>query len=312
MKRRILFLFALLPFYSAVGQTCCTGGVPYLGTFKIPAINSNEIQTNLSYSYNNNSDLVLHDEVIKDNGSRRMVHTALLQLDYGLSDRFSVSVVLPYLWQKERIEINSVSNEITNNGLGDISFWMCFKQPFNVHSLSLNAALKAPTGVTNREDPETGIDFPFSFQNGSGSWDFIFTAYDELSIGQGSKVFWVNMASAKINTAGRRFDAHPGYRFGHVLQFYTSLSIRWVMGTFLSDAYSGLAYQLRFQDRFEGGFQNENTGGDWVNLVVGYNHQFSQRMHAGASGSIPVFRKVNGLQLTTDKQINVTVGYKLK
>lgn len=305
----ILFSTFFLLTLDGFSQTCCTGGVPYLGSFKIPGITNKEFSLNLSYSYNSNSDLILQDELIEDSGNSRKVSTALLQVDYGLSDKVSVSVLLPYMWQKEQIVLPTQEFQYTNNGLGDISLWSTYKHSFSNHSLAFSGAIKVPSGETDAVDPETGINLPFSFQSGSGSWDFIFNVYDEISLERKGRFYWVNMISAKLNTAGNKFDAHPGYRFGHIFQLYTSFSTRWVMGSFLADAYVGFAYQKRYQDEFDGGFKNENTGGDWINFVLGYNHQFSPKMHAGLSGSVPIFRKVNGLQLTTDKQVNVTFGY---
>ncbi len=46
----------------SLGQTCCTGGVQYLGAYKVPTLNSKEFSFNLSFSNNKNSDLVLTDE----------------------------------------------------------------------------------------------------------------------------------------------------------------------------------------------------------------------------------------------------------
>jgi hypothetical protein len=294
-----------------LGQTCCTGGVQYLGAYKVPTLNSKEFSFNLSFSNNKNSDLVLSDEIISENTNKRIANTMLLQVDYGFNDKFSLSVVIPYLWQTEEVNFQSVVYQIKNNGLGDFSVWSSYKQKFKLHTVIASAAIKAPSGKTDAVDPENGIYYPISFQQGTGSWDFMVNLYDESPLDRRHVFNWINMISAKVNTPGNKFEAHPEYRFGHTFQVSSSMNIRWVMGKFLSDAFAGVSYQYRLKDQFNGGFENENTGGHWVNVNLGYNHQFTPQWHAGIGGTMPIYRSVNGLQLTTDRQVNLTIGYTL-
>ena len=310
MKLFFWFCFLeLITIPTVFSQTCCTGGVPFLGAFKNTKLSQQQFQFDLSYSYNDNSDLFQNDVEISGHKNYRLVHTLLMQTSYGISDRFTVSAIIPYLWQTEEVNTISQSESIRNQGIGDISVWASFWQAGNKNTYILSAGLKSPTGATNASNPDNGFIYPFSFQNGSGSWDFMFNFYDELSLEAKRILFWINAASVKINTKGNGFDAHPEYRFGHSFQYSSSLSLRWVYGAFLADGYIGMSYQYAIKDQFKGGFENENTGGNWLNLNLGYNHQFSPKLHAGISGVIPVFRDLNGLQLTTNKQLFITIGY---
>lgn len=310
MKRGIVAFFLCGMFTTRVyAQTCCTGGVPYLGAFKIPEVGIGQVGVSVSYVFNNNSDLVSQDNVISDNFSKRIVHTALAQIDYALPKHWSFSLAVPYLVQKEEVRRINQLYQISNPGMGDISIWSTYKLKFHKQFVALSFAIKVPTGKTDEQDPQNGINYPFSFQNGSGSWDMITNIYYELPLDKSRKLFLIQQLSAKYNSKGNNFGAHPGYRFGHTLQNFTALSYRWVMGEYLSGTFAGLAYQHKWQDIFDGGFVNENTGGDWINLNAGYQWQINPKFNTSISGGIPLFRKVQGLQLSTTFQFNLSVGF---
>ncbi|MCK5105061.1 MAG: hypothetical protein KAR17_19695, partial [Cyclobacteriaceae bacterium] len=128
MKIGILFLVLLVLTLESTAQTCCTGGVPYLGAFKIPVVSSGQFSLNFSYGLNKNADLLLQDEEISDNSSQRIVQTILLQSDYGLNENISFSIVIPYLFQKEQINFLSNNHQLLNNGFGDLSLWSNYKR----------------------------------------------------------------------------------------------------------------------------------------------------------------------------------------
>lgn len=304
----LLFAFAFISTVS-FSQTCCTGGVPYLGAFRVPSLLHKQIGLNISYSYNQNADLYTARKRIANNSIKRIVSTMLLQSDYGISDKLSISVVLPYIIQSEQLDLSTRIQEITNHGFGDMSLWGTYKSEFGMSILALSMALKIPNGYTDADDPENGIVYPLSFQTGSGSWDFILNIYNDLPIGNEERFHWINQLAIKLNTKGKKFDAHSEYRFGHVVQYFSSGNYQWIVGKSLLDTFFGINFQKRFKDAFQGGYENENTGGEWIFLSCGFNYQYNPRLGVGISGLLPVFRNVNGLQLTTSKQMNLTIGY---
>jgi len=306
---RIFIIMACMLSLECQGQTCCTGGVPYLGIFKIPTISQKQFGFNFSYSLNKNSNLILHDQMVSESMIVRYVNTILLQSDYAFSDLISVSIVLPYIKQNEIVELAANPHQISNCGLGDISIWSTIRSSLGRSSYAISFALKAPNGKTDASDPESGIDYPLSFQTGSGSWDFIFNLYNELPLNAKERFVWINQLSTKINTKGNKFEAHPDYKFGHVLQLYSSLAYNLVIGQYLANAYVGVSYQFRRMDEYHNGYPNDNTGGNWIFTTLGYNHQFSPKLGIGLSGTIPIFAQLNGLQLSTSAQVNVTIGY---
>ena len=310
MKRSFIIICCVISL-ECHAQTCCTGGIPYLGVFKIPTLSNKQFGFNFSYSFNKNSNLILLDKRISENTLTRYVNTLLIQSDFAFSDFISVSLVLPYIKQKEVITLTANSAQIDNNGLGDISIWSTFKPTIGNNTYAISFAIKIPNGATNASDPETGIDYPLSFQTGSGSWDFIINLYNELPIDSKKRFLWINQISSKVNTKGKKFDTHPGYKFGSTIQLFSSFAYNLVIGQHLANTFAGIAYQYRVMDEYKYGYNNENTGGKWIFATLGYNHQFSQNLDFGFSGSFPLYSKVNGLQLSTSAQVNFTIGFKI-
>ncbi len=293
----------------AFGQTCCTGGTPLLGSFITPSIGDNDTKVSLTYAHNNNHDLVSGTDEIEDSFLERNVNSLLMQVDYGLSDRVSFSMVLPYLFQNETIEQSNSSQTFTNNGISDVSIWLNYNKRFLSHELSVAGGIKVPTGSTN--STSNNVPLPLSLQTGSGSWDGGFNLQSIWYPFASRKVSFQNQLGLKINTQGKRFEAHPNYRFGNLMQILSSVGYNYTLGTMIANSLIGGVYQLRAQDQFNGGFENENTGGDWLNLFVGQSFSLSEGFTISLNGQMPVYRKLDGLQLTTTYQGSIVVSYKI-
>ena len=311
MKSIILLYTTLLLFesVSCYAQTCCTGGVPHLGAMRIPHLSKKDIGINFTYILNNNSDIFLSNKSVDDLSIARKVNTLVLQSDYGLSDNLSISLLLPYIFQVERIELDNSNNIYRNFGLGDLSIWANYRYKWDKSSFSVSFGIKLPSGSTNQFDSETNIPLPFSFQNGSGSIDFGFIGFWRFYLDEGKKYNWTNQISVRMNTSGDRFEVHPNYLFGHSARYATALTGSFVLVNRLLDVSSGFNYEYKTKDQFDGGYENINTGGHWINYYLGGNVGISPKLQLSINGNIPVYRKLNGLQLTTSWVIAFGVGY---
>lgn len=292
------------------GQTCCTGGVPMLGGFVTPETSQNEWGIHLTYSYNYNNDLISNNEVIEDSFISRTVSTTLFQVDYALTNKWSISLVLPYIWQTESVRSALQTINYPNRGMGDLAIWGQRRWQKEMIRISVAMGIKAPTGSTNQRDSSTDVLLPFSMQNGSGSWDFGFNLQSSWYLDKSRKFSLEQRLSGKVNTKGKTFEAHSNYRFGHQMQLLTGLSYHFLLHTLITDLYAGVVYQLRTKDAFNGNFANENTGGHWVNVMLGSNIYISPKLHIGLSGMLPVYRKIHGLQLNTTWQFSTSLNYK--
>lgn len=280
-----------------------------IGALQIPTVDQGTAGVHISYLYNLNSSLRINQEQIDEHGFSRSVNSVLLQADYGLNEFFSFSLVLPFLIQNERLSFNGQDQSINNAGLGDISVWSTYRGNTGKLLYSFSGSIKLPSGSTGEADQETGLSYPLSFQNGSGSVDFGMIGYTRWNFDPNNIFYWANQLSLKINTKGKGFEAHPNYRYGNIMHFNTSLNSSLVVGGSLMDIGMGMNYQYQNKDRFDGGFENENTGGHWVNYFLGMQVGFSPRFVISANAHIPVLQKVNGFQLTTSWIASLGVSY---
>jgi len=295
---------------SSFAQTCCTGGVPHLAGLRIPQTNKGQFGASFSYIFNNNSDLIVNNSEVASSNIFRKVNSVLLQGDYGASDNFSFTVILPFVFQREEINFDDEVNTYTNSGIGDVSIWGNYKnEPTGRFFLSASLGIKLPTGSTNQKDENTGISLPFSFQTGSGSVDFGSVVF--LKYGLDAKKFYHLLAqlSIKINTRGNRFEAHPNYLFGNVYQGTLLIDRTVISGIGILNLSVGGNYQVREKDVFDGGFENQNSGGSWINAVAVGTIAFSPKFNLSVNGFIPIYRDLNGLQLTTSWMATIGLGY---
>ena len=310
MRGLSLLLFVFLVASMGYSQTCCTGGVPHLTGLRLPMTASGEVGLNMTYVYNKNADLIVNNEEVESSNIFRNVNTLLLQGDYGLSDRFALSVLIPYIFQKENISLDQETQSYVNNGIGDVSVWGTYqvdlsRQVFFTTSLGV----KFPTGATGKRDEVSDIPLPFSFQNGSGSIDFGSVSFLKLSLDRQKLYNLITQLSFRINTHGNRFDAHKNYLFGHSIQTSLIFNRPFIISSSILDLNIGINYQFRSQDVFDGGFQNNNTGGHWINAVLGANVAFNPKFNLTFNTFLPIARDVNGLQLTTTWMANIGIGY---
>ena len=305
----ILIFFCLILNDLSLAQTCCTGGVPNLTAFRIPQIDAKQIGLNLNYVYNRNGTLLLEKEKIESASNYRNVNSIMIQGDYGLSNRFSVSLLLPFLFQNEQIEFSNVQQSYKNSGIGDISVWNTYKVVISRVNWYSSLGVKLPTGSTNKTDGELGLPLPFSFQNGSGSVDFGIISLAQYTLSQNRLNKLIGMVAARINTKGNGFEAHPEYKFGNSVQLNALYSRDFILFSGLANLNIGTNYQFRSKDVFQGGFQNPNTGGHWINMILGAEWNFTPKSGISFTSFLPVYRNISGLQLSTSWMFNFGLSY---
>lgn len=308
MTKYALILLCVFSWGYSFGQTCCTGGTPLLGSYVFSALKSGDMALHSTLNHNSNKDLISGKDELDESFIRRDVSAIILQADYAISDFFLISVVFPYLIQKETITTQSGKNKFKNNGLSDASIWGHYHVEKPFYEIGVAVGVKFPSGSTNSES-NNGILLPFSMQLGSGSFDFGSNMQAVFFPSENRKLSLISQYALKINTTGNRFDAHHNYKFGNQYQALQSISYQYIVGTFVSYPYVGFVYQYREMDQFDGGFSNENTGGHWVNLVAGQSTSVTPNIKVGVNFLLPIYRNLNGLQLSTTWQGSISIGY---
>jgi hypothetical protein len=173
-------LFILLIFISPneiYAQACCSGGVPLGGSFGLGTANKNSLQFLFTYDFNAINSLINVSDKLDDDTRKRTTHTSILEVNYGLNDRFTITGLFPFIRQERNILTYDNSNEVTvAQGFGDVILMLKYRllnQQNNKNwELVLGGGVKLPSGKTTHVN-NNGLVLPADMQPGSGSLDGI-------------------------------------------------------------------------------------------------------------------------------------------
>lgn len=294
----------------AYGQACCSAGTPFIGSIEMSNPGSKWLNINLMYNHNLLEDLYEGKTKVNEDLRERISRSFLLQLDYGLTSRISTSVMFSFIRQERTItESDGNKNSVETSGIGDILVLLKYNllqfDLFNKWELTAGAGVKFPVG--NSELKSNGILLPADLQPGSGSYDFLLNLY-------GSKRYIFEMPfhsyfslSYKINGENNRFGEGQNYRFGN--EFISTVGVIYETGNVVSVALEG-KYRHTARDEFLN--QNlENTGGDWLYIKPGINISVTGDLLVKLASELPVYRNLDGIQLTTTYLFSTQVQYAL-
>lgn len=247
------------------------------------------------------------DSVADPSKRERIDHQFTLGLQYGVLPELTVTALLPYVTRDLEATTSGVRSTTETDGVGDAS--LIFKSrlykkdwELNTFAVSLIAGVEAPTGATN--ETEAGIRVSPGLQPGSGSWDGVFAAAVTLQLDR-----W------KFNSIVlRQVQGHGAHNhtFGDATVVEVSAGNR-----FWIDKYPGpsmnaaLAVQFRHDAASDlGGAPVANTGGDFVTLKPSLVFHPQPWWDLVLTAEVPIYRDVNGTQLTSDFAIFFALGYR--
>ena len=164
----------------------------------------------------------------------------LLALIYGVSDRTSIKVVLPYKQIKATAKLASNDVAIDNNGIGDLVImgrYSVLQMADYGFALSLGGGVKLPTGSTDSDFKKapafaTGVNTPMPTQMGTGSAEY----KAELGI---SKLINQNMRIDFNTIYTYRGLAENDYDFGNELSYDLSFTTAVTKNINLGVEYNG-------------------------------------------------------------------------
>ncbi|NBC83074.1 MAG: hypothetical protein GVY19_06795 [Bacteroidetes bacterium] len=294
-----------------MAQTCCSGGVPLGGSLGPGTADGKTMQVLLTYDYNRLDDLVNETEILNDRHRTRTTQSALLEINYGISNRISVAGVIPYIRQTRSVETFQGNTNFTDvNGLGDMLLLLKYRilNP-NKHpttSWVVGAGPKFPTGQTDHTS-EQGFTLAADMQPGSGSWDAILWSYF-----QKDNIAWPNLGLSSVVTyrhsgTNNTYNETQRFQFGNEIQYNLgvmyNIFLGWPVNLFVYGR-----YRYQSQDYLDGSVFPQ-TGGQWIYTLPGMSMPFLTNGSVRISAAIPLYRKLNGTQLTTGYQIKAAVSY---
>ncbi len=264
-----------------------------------------------------------HDEQFTHN------NTIKLQLDYGLTPRLTLGVVLPYLdrlhqhldHEEEEVVGTPEGTEIVDkterwryHAFGDMQVTTRYLllQPTSPYSpaLSLVLGAKLPTGRTNVRNGE-GEEAELSLQPGNGSWDGIVG----LSYVQNFAVSTLRRETALapvFMTALGRFSVGVG-KFGYEPggEMFLNFGVTYPLSRKL-DLLAQVNFHYRDRDSVghAPGVEQMDTGREELFLSPGLRYHLTNNLAVYGLIQLPAYRRVNGIQLTSDWNLTSGVFYR--
>lgn len=113
-------------------------------------------------------------------------------------------------------------------------------------------------------------------------------------------------ASYKLNTSNNRFsNSDAGYKFGN--EFVSSIG-----AGYRTDTIFDYSISLRFRTTSVDQFDNEDVfkaGGIWLYAIPGINMKIFDGLVTRLTGQIPIYRNLEGTQLTTTYTLSASLFY---
>ncbi len=305
MKVTILIvIFLQLPFYAA-SQTCCSAGTPILSAIDVSVTNADQWQFSLTVEHNSIKD-VLPKTI--DAREERFSNTALFDVSYGISDRFSATLIIPFVQQNQTFLFGN-SDNIRTNGLGDllalIKYNIIISDLADQNQLAIGYGLKFPSGKSDLRDKNNFVLVP-QLQPGTGSWDHILGSYFAKSFRPNPFSIFINL-NYRMNGDNNRFQSNgpfSSYHFGNILLGSAGLSYR-------HSALLDLSLQTRYRHAAKDSFAGSsvpNTGGNWIYLVPALNVNMDP-IGFRISTQLPVYRDLSGIQITTSYTLSASIYF---
>ncbi len=308
--RNLLVLVLTVSIHFCYSQSCCTGGIPFTGSLSVNNIESKSLQLGLRYDLNSLDDLIQNGEKLDNNINFRSTHTVMLQVSYGLFKNFTISVLTPYVWLNEEVTAFSGEQRYQSSGLGDLMITGSYSIiNTNSTNIGLGGGIKLGNGKTKIEGSD-GFVLPPTLQPGTGSTDYIlFASFNhQLAIRKQAKVD--GSVFKQFNTESSSFASFSSYKFGNSWQFFTTYYDQFLIGGLIFTPSIGLRGRVADEDEINSNLNN-NTGGFWLSLTPGIGADITKKLAISVNENIPIYRSLNGFQLTTTHRLILSLRYTL-
>ena len=306
MMRRIpIFCYAILvlgfPFTPASAQGCCSIPTPPIvigsGAANFGIYSKGQFLMGLSYGFTNISRAIQETKKVTDPENRATnIQITNFEAAYDITNRFRLNLSVSLVAKTRTISLRDIDNQplaakFSSAGVGDISIVGHYAiETFSFirgREVTIGAGVKFPTGSTNKL--QNNARLPIDLQPGTGSYGAILNG----SYFQGSAPSRLSyFANATILVNGQNPD---GYKMGHELIYSFGL------GRAVLLPFAGIFVELKgryaTKDHFNGRML-PSTGGSLVYLAPDIIIRRFKRLSAILTIDVPIFQRVNGLQVT--------------
>jgi len=228
---------------------------------------------------------------------------ATLALDYGINSKWGVNVALPW-FDRSHATIAEGDTDVSTShdrGIGDMRVMARYVGFDAQHHTGLEFGLKLPTGNFDspfRSGPQQGETLDRGLQLGTGTTDALLGIY---TFG-GLAPDWGYFAHALLQLPlASRDEFKPGAGIN------MNFGVRYI-------GFGAIQPQLQLNARIEkresgANADVENSGATLVYLSPGITWKISSRFSAYAFVQVPLYQRVNGLQLEATQLASVGLHY---
>lgn len=306
----ITLLFAVITNYS-LGQACCSGGVPLGGTLGLGTADYKSFQFLLTHDRNIINDLMSNSTLLKDETRSRMTTSTLLEVNYGINERWAVAAVLPFVRQERIIKGFEGQEEFTaTQGVGDIMLLLKYRilnpETTPLMEWVVGGGPKIATGKTDFVN-NIGLTLPADMQPGSGSLDGMFWTFFQKSKFPIQPMSLVMVSTFRKSGKNNDYNGSQVYQFGD--EFQVNLGVNYnFFANWPIDIFAFGRYRSQTVDMIDGNVF-PGSGGKWVYVIPGFNISVIPDLSFRASVDLPVYRNLYGTQLTTTYRYTMAVFY---
>ncbi len=300
-RMTILGILIILP-QAGRSQNCCAPAVPQQAVVGETVALPHALEIGVHFEYLRARRFYIGSLEINDpNHTRADWEKATLSLSYGVSSRFSITALLPYVWKSKSrdLPLEKIRLENSSRGIGDITLILrtsLIARTFvDYRELSLGLGIKLPVGVHDRRN--YGFLLPQELQPGTGSWD----SHLSLTFYQGFETVDLLVAGGYMLTT-----SHRGYKFGNQLNYLLSASFHVKRRVDIAAALTGALYSRDKQG--ESTFVSTGKSQLWFSPSLQIQ-VIPERFRMHVYSDLPIYQHFNGVQLGSDYNIRFSLFY---
>lgn len=315
--RKVFFAIFLLIVNTIYSQTCCSGGIPLSNNIGLPLLEKGTLQFGLSYDYNNLNTLNNGTEKLDDDSRLRITHSVLVNTSYAISNNFSAEGL--FTWVNQRRNISQFGNENLDqtSGIGDAVVLLKYdvskllpKLIGKNSSLQFGLGTKIPLG-SSTETNDQNITLNADLQPGSNAWDAIFLSSFSSSFNFRPSLSFTTRIIYRSTGTNDSYLGNTTYKFGNEFQAFLNFSDQFTFLKTLINPSISFKYRDAQLDQI-GGFDLDNTGGNWVSVIPNFSINITPNLAFSTKAELPIYNNVDGTQLTPTYRITTGLLFKIK
>lgn len=311
MNLKIFLSLMLFPLgYFVDAQTCCSGGIPLSNNIGMAILAKGTTQIGVSYDYNNLNTLNNGSEKLDYNARLRVTHSVLVNASYAITDKFSVEGLLTWVNQRRKITQFGGVNLDQSSGIGDALLLAKYNFSDVIGKntdLNIGVGSKIPLG-TSTEKSDEGIILNADLQPGSNAWDIIYFTSVSKSMNFMPSLSISSRVIYKSTGTNNDYFGDSTYKFGNDFQAFVGFSDQFLLFKTITSPSISFKYRNAQQDKI-GGFNLDNTGGNWVSVIPNLSININQNLVFSTKAELPIYSNVDGTQLTPTYRLTTGVLY---